>query len=71
MVAGGHRRTSTETRNGVRVIRVGTLCTLSRAPICPGMARQISLQEADIVHLHLPNPGAVLSYLASGHRGLK
>jgi len=69
MVAGGHRRTSTETRNGVRVIRVGTLCTLSRAPICPGMARQISLQEADIVHLHLPNPGAVLSYLASGHRG--
>jgi glycosyltransferase involved in cell wall biosynthesis len=53
----------------VRVLRVGTLCHFEGAPICPALVRQIRGSKADLVHLHLPNPGAVLAYLASGHRG--
>ena len=58
-----------ETVNGVPVTRVSTWATLAGAPICPGMIREIQEFKADIVHLHLPNPGAILAYLASGHSG--
>ncbi len=53
----------------VKVTRVGTRFKLSGAPVCPGLSRKIRRAKADIVHLHLPNPPAILSYLASGHRG--
>jgi rhamnosyl/mannosyltransferase len=33
------------------------------------MVRQIRDSNADLVHIHLPNPGAILAYLASGYRG--
>jgi glycosyltransferase involved in cell wall biosynthesis len=54
---------------GVRVSRVPTSLTLASTPVCPAMIGQIRRSEADILHLHLPNPMAVLAYLASGHRG--
>ncbi|MEK6280884.1 MAG: glycosyltransferase [Acidobacteriota bacterium] len=53
----------------VKVTRVGTRFKLSGAPVCPGLSGKIRRAKADIVHLHLPNPPAILSYLASGHRG--
>jgi glycosyltransferase involved in cell wall biosynthesis len=53
----------------VKVTRVGTRFKLSGAPVCPTLSRRIRRAKADIVHLHLPNPPAILSYLASGHRG--
>ncbi len=53
----------------VKVTRVGTRLKLSGAPLCPGLSGKIRRAKADIVHLHLPNPPAILSYLASGHRG--
>jgi glycosyltransferase involved in cell wall biosynthesis len=53
----------------VKVTRVGTRLKLSGAPLCPGLSSKIRRAKADIVHLHLPNPPAILSYLASGHRG--
>ena len=53
----------------IKVTRVGTRFKISGAPVCPGLARRIRLAKADIVHLHLPNPPAILSYLASGQRG--
>ena len=62
-------RTSEALVDGVRVVRLGKLFNLRSAPICPRMVRQIRESKADVVHIHLPNPGAILAYLASGHRG--
>jgi rhamnosyl/mannosyltransferase len=54
---------------GVKVTRVGTSFKVSGAPVCPGLSGKIRRAKADIVHLHLPNPPAILSYLLSRHRG--
>jgi glycosyltransferase involved in cell wall biosynthesis len=55
--------------DGVRVKRLPRLFNLWATPICPTMVREIGRNDADIVHLHLPNPLAALAYLASGHKG--
>jgi glycosyltransferase involved in cell wall biosynthesis len=62
-------RTSEELVDGLKVARLGKLFRLRSAPFCPQMVRQIRASKADLVHIHHPNPGAVLAYLASGHRG--
>jgi glycosyltransferase involved in cell wall biosynthesis len=69
IVASENREASNEVLNGVRLSRVPTQLTFAATPLCPGMIGKIRQSGADIVHLHLPNPGAVLAYLASGHRG--
>jgi glycosyltransferase involved in cell wall biosynthesis len=68
-VANEGRTWSREVVDGVPVTRVPTAWTLASAPLCPGMIGQIRGSDADIVHIHLPNPMAVMAYLASGHRG--
>ena len=67
----GHTRpqTAEEFDGEVRIRRIGSLGTIASSSICPTMIRAIRNTPADIVHLHSPNPTAVLSYLASGHRG--
>ena len=62
-------RTVAEAVDGVRVTRIGTPLTFASASLSPGMARAIRAAAADVVHFHHPNPTAVLSYFASGHRG--
>jgi glycosyltransferase involved in cell wall biosynthesis len=69
VVANKKRRSEEDWVNGVRVLRAGTLLTMSSAPVSPRMVQVIRASNADIVHLHLPNPMAVLAYLVSGHRG--
>ncbi|HKQ99110.1 MAG TPA: glycosyltransferase [Pyrinomonadaceae bacterium] len=69
IVASDDRRTREEVIDGVRVTRAGTKFDLAAAPVCPAMARAIRRSKADLVHLHHPNPAAMLAYLASGHRG--
>lgn len=69
IVAGDERQTVEEVIGGVKVTRAGTLLDFSAAPVCPAMPRLIRASGADLVHMHLPNPTAILSYLASGHRG--
>jgi glycosyltransferase involved in cell wall biosynthesis len=55
--------------DGVRVRRLPRLFNLSATPVCPTMVREIRRADADIIHLHLPNPLAALAYLASRHKG--
>ncbi|HEY8188015.1 MAG TPA: glycosyltransferase [Pyrinomonadaceae bacterium] len=69
IVANTSRRTTRELVDGVDVTRVGKLLDVSSAPVCPALVREIARAKADIIHIHWPNPTAVLAYLASGHRG--
>jgi len=69
VVASDDNRKTEEPVEGVEVVRVPTWLTLASTPLCPGMIAEIRRSEADIVHIHLPNPMAVLAYLASGHKG--
>ncbi|HTA71439.1 MAG TPA: glycosyltransferase [Bryobacteraceae bacterium] len=69
VVSSDDRRTMDELVDGVRVTRVGTLLNAFSTSISPGIVSRIRCADADLVHLHLPNPTAVLAYLASGHRG--
>lgn len=55
--------------DGIEVARLGTQFTLAAAPVCPDLVRRLRTTQADIVHVHLPNPTAVLAYLMSGHKG--
>ena len=60
---GGHERI-----NGVPVTKASSLGELASTPLTPlfpaSFARRA--RSADIVHLHLPNPAAVASYLSVG-----
>jgi len=69
VVASDDRTSRQEVLDDVAVSRVSTQATFASTPLCPGMIAQIRNSAADIVHLHLPNPMAVLAYLASGQRG--
>lgn len=69
VVANDNRDTIVETIDCVKVTRVGTWLNFSAAPVCPAMVRRIRMSNADLVHLHLPNPTAILAYIASGHSG--
>lgn len=69
IVANDNRNTIEETIEGVKVTRVGTLLNFAAAPVCLGMVRKIRETDADIVHLHLPNPTAILAYIVSRHSG--
>lgn len=68
IVASDERRTSEEIIGGVKVTRAATLLNLSAAPVCPAMTKRIRAARADLVHLHLPNPTAILAYLATRDR---
>lgn len=61
--------TNEELRDGIKLTRAGTLFNLRSAPFCPRMISKIRESTADLVHIHLPNPGAILAYLVSGHHG--
>ncbi len=69
LVSSDNRSTCQEIIDGVNVLRVATPLTLFSTPICPAMVARIRASKADLVHIHVPNPTAILAYLASGHRG--
>jgi glycosyltransferase involved in cell wall biosynthesis len=69
LVSNVSRRSITERRAGVLVHRAGTVAQFANTSISPGMVAAIRHSPAEIVHIHWPNPTAVLAYLASGHKG--
>jgi len=69
LVANDGPRDIEECQDGVQISRAGEWLNVAGASICPSMARKIREARADLVHMHLPNPPAVLAYLGSGHRG--
>src|SRR4051812_8497081 len=69
LVAGNRRTTELSTLNGVRIVEAGTLFRFASTPFCPAMLRETRITKADLIHLHLPNPAAVLIYLAANHKG--
>ena len=70
IVANDGPRTKCTVEDGVNLTRLGTALKIYSTSICPQMARSIRDARADLVHVHLPNPWAVIAYLLSGHRGL-
>jgi glycosyltransferase involved in cell wall biosynthesis len=69
IVANDKRETSVEQIDGVSVTRVGRALQAGASPICPQMSRLIGQSDSDIVHIHLPNPVALIAYWVSGHKG--
>ena len=68
LVANETRQRMESEIDGVPVRRLPRWFRLRSMPVCPALAREIRRANADIVHLHLPNPLASLSYLLSGDR---
>ena len=69
LVANKSRQSLTETVDGIPVTRLGALLDFFGAPVCPSMVQALRSTKADLLHIHLPNPIAVLAYLASGFSG--
>lgn len=69
LVASKSRQGSKETVDGVPVTRLSTLLDFFGAPVCPTMVQSLRSSDADILHIHWPNPVAVLAYFASGFSG--
>src|SRR5580704_12425705 len=69
IVSSDDRNTVEELVDSVPVARLGTLLTAFSTSISPAMVSRIRNSGAELVHIQLPNPAAVLAYLASGHRG--
>ena len=69
IVANDLRCTQIEDVDGAKISRVSSLGVLASMPITPTMAWHIRENKADLIHLHMPNPGAALALLASRHSG--
>jgi glycosyltransferase involved in cell wall biosynthesis len=69
IVANENARSEEAVLDGVTVARLRMLFRIAGAPVCASIVRKLRATDADIVHLHLPNPIVVLAYLASRHRG--
>jgi glycosyltransferase involved in cell wall biosynthesis len=69
IVSSDDRNSVEEVLNSVPVSRLATVLKVRSTAISLAMAARIRNSAADLVHIHLPNPTAVLAYLASGYRG--
>jgi rhamnosyl/mannosyltransferase len=66
VVVAGDSRRSEEQISGVSVVRLKTWKVIASTPLCTGMIDAIRSWPCDIVHLHWPNPLAMVAYRLSG-----
>ena len=64
----GDTETVVEVRDGILITRLGSVFDIAGSPINFTLARHIINSNANIVHLHWPNPSALLAFLASCSR---
>jgi rhamnosyl/mannosyltransferase len=57
------RTTAIESDGPVRVTRLGRSASAAKLDVCPGLAARLAGVEADILHLHVPNPTMILGLL--------
>jgi glycosyltransferase involved in cell wall biosynthesis len=58
-------RTVRDVVNGVAVTRCASYGHFASVEVAPGMVFELSSRSYDVLHVHLPNPVGVASYLAS------
>jgi rhamnosyl/mannosyltransferase len=68
LVLNERNETVTETVDGVKVTRAGSVAEIASTPICPGLPGLLSKASYDILHVHLPNPTGVMACLTSRSR---
>lgn len=69
IVANSAMRNEFAVMEGVSITRVARISTVASMPVCPGLSAAIQRTPADLVHVHMPNPGAAQAFLMSGHPG--
>ncbi len=69
IVSSDGARSDTFFDGDVKVTRVGQWRQVASTPLCPGMLSRFSKSQADLVHIHLPNPAATVALLASSYAG--
>lgn len=69
IVASGTSEGSCGMADGVWVERLPTVITAASTPVCLTMPARIRAADADLVHIHHPNPMASLAFLLSGFKG--
>ena len=67
LVAADGPDTVTEVVRGVRISRLANRGTVFSQPLVRGLGRRFRDLEADVVHLHEPNPLAMVQFLMSGN----
>ena len=55
--------------DGVQVTRIARMAQVNSTSLNPAIVSRVSSFDADLIHLHWPNPMAALAYLMSGNRG--
>lgn len=69
LVANGKGPTASQHLDGALVTRLRTYGEIASMPVIPSLLTKLRGRQDDIVHLHMPNPGAAAALLLSGHRG--
>ena len=69
LVAGTHRTTVHEVRNGVPVTRAGRLATIGSVGLSPSLPFEVLRAPRDITVLHEPNPVALVADCVTRGRG--